>query len=106
MGTDQPPDTSAVFELLTDARRRYVLHHLRQSREPVDVDDLAEAIVEWEADSEPQVELDDVRAALYHVHLPKLDDASIVDFERGPGTVSLCGNLEVVEPYLEMTDDD
>jgi DNA-binding transcriptional ArsR family regulator len=107
MGPERPLDADDVFELLTDGRRRYVLHHLRSTTDPVSVEELAESIRDWErnSDDEATPERDDVATALYHVHLPKLDDADIVDFEPTAGVVSLCGNVEVVEPYLELVDE-
>lgn len=75
--------SSERHELLEADRRRYVLAVLSDRREPLDLTDLAVAVAQREpgvAEDDP----DDVQAlatTLHHIHLPKLAEAGIVDYE-------------------------
>lgn len=81
-----PPAGSldGIFELLRPERRRNALYALYQRADAVAVADLAEAVASRE-DADPER----VTAALYHVHLPKLAAAGVVDFDREEGRVRL-----------------
>lgn len=71
----------AVFEALSHERRRTVLRHLRETADGgASVDELAEALAASAGDGRrdgPSVER--VAASLVHHHLPKLEDASVVE---------------------------
>lgn len=88
----------AVFEALADRRRRYVLFSLVDAPDGVaELDELSEQVHRWERAAEdalPDDHRDRVVASLYHVHLPALADAGLVEFDarsktaryRGDGT--------------------
>lgn len=42
-----------------------------------------------------------VRLALHHVHLPKLDDVDVIDYDYGRRTVDPDGNLSTATGLLE-----
>ncbi|MDG5775677.1 hypothetical protein VB773_06095 [Haloarculaceae archaeon H-GB2-1] len=46
--------------------------------------------------------VDDVRVSLYHVHLPKLDDADVVRFDADRSRLSRGPNFDVLFPYLRF----
>lgn len=73
------PSTDAVLELLADRRRRAALRHLSTSDGEVDLDDVIGAL----APDDPT----DLRVALHHHHLPRLDDAGVVTYDAAAGTV-------------------
>ena len=102
-----PSNETTTDDLLSapaDARRRFVLHHLRQNGANAKVDELANHVAAWEADttvadvSDDLVE--DVRTSLHHVHLPKLADVNVVEWtdER----VRLVGENETVSRCLAI----
>lgn len=72
------------FEILSDRRRRFVLLALAEENGSYTLRDLAERVVAWE-EEKPHREVTEgerkrVSVSLYHVHLPKLSDAGIVEF--------------------------
>ncbi|WP_440010247.1 DUF7344 domain-containing protein [Halomicrococcus sp. SG-WS-1] len=68
--------------------------------------DLAEQVAAWENDTAVDAisaaERKRVYTALYQSHLPKLDDAGIVDYNQNRGIVELSTAAEQIDPYLEM----
>lgn len=83
----------AVFDALADERRRFILRYVIDQSGGVGFDELANGIHNRETRSNGGFsERDDrerIRCALYHSHLPKLDDAGIVEFDRTHDTVHL-----------------
>jgi hypothetical protein len=81
----------AVYRLLTDARRRHVLDYLYRRDTVVELDDLTEAIHEREREAggtgPPDAEA--IHVSLQHVHLPTLDNAGLVEWNREEGYVTL-----------------
>lgn len=83
MGFRQQPSESLpldlIYDVLRNQRRRLVLRYLREHETPVSLRSLAEEV----ASAETGVDVDEVSAddrkkayvGLYHVHLPKMDDA-------------------------------
>ncbi|WP_410767145.1 hypothetical protein [Haloferax sp. DFSO60] len=49
-----------------------------------------------------QTEPDILSLKLHHVHLPKLDSAEFIDWDREDGSVSRGERFEAVVPLLEM----
>jgi len=86
---DATPSLDLVFELLSNSRRRYALYHLTDQSDGVaTLETLAENVVAFEqrtgtingehtADRQASV-----RLALTHTHLPKLEDAGILEYDR------------------------
>lgn len=92
--TTTDPSLDAVFELLAARRRRYLLYYLEdEDAEPVvELDDLADRISAWEEEwtDEDAVETDSpdaIRDDLHHVHLPRLADAGLVEYDARTRTV-------------------
>ncbi|NHN40582.1 hypothetical protein G9C85_02880 [Halorubellus sp. JP-L1] len=83
----------AILEMLSNQRRRFVIHALKQSDEPLSVSELAERVASWEYDK-PAAELDHrerkrVRNALRQFHLSKMAEYGFIDYDARRGTVSL-----------------
>lgn len=94
-----------LLGLLRNRRRRLVIYYLRNHTEAasVPVDQLASAIATMElagvqpwagagaalpaAENEGRTRAEGVRISLVHVHLPKLDENGIVDYDVQNGTV-------------------
>ncbi|WP_458208032.1 DUF7344 domain-containing protein [Haladaptatus sp. NG-SE-30] len=104
MGRKGRPQLNETFELLSNPRRRYVLYHLMAESECVDPDDLAERIANWEANDtsdDGDDNLQTVKTALQHIHLPRLADAGVITYESNPGTIEFDGTDEFA-PFLEV----
>jgi hypothetical protein len=103
---DQPLSRTDVFEVLSNERRRCVLHYLKQKDDRrVELRELVDHVAAWETDTSLE-NLDSearkrVYTALRQNHLPKLDDADIIDYEHMRGEVELTDHAREVELYLE-----
>ena len=99
-----------LFEVLANRRRRYALHALKRDAEgggeTVDLGTLAEQVAAWENDVELQeVSYDErkrVYTALQQSHLPKMDEAGIVSFNKDRGVVEPTPAMEDVEIYMDV----
>ena len=93
MTTDESA-TDAVFDALADGQRRALLAYLLDASEAT-TEELA-AVIEGQATgprrggdgSTPVVRL-------HHVHLPKLADADLVDYDQSSGLVEYVGGSEI-----------
>ncbi|MFP8952577.1 ArsR family transcriptional regulator [Natrialbaceae archaeon A-arb3/5] len=94
-----------IFELLKNRRRREVLAYLLEAEETVTLGELAEQIAAWENDTEVNALSSDQRkrvyVALYQTHLPKMDDAGIVEYDQDRGLISLSENADLLMMYLD-----
>ncbi|WP_266077833.1 DUF7344 domain-containing protein [Haladaptatus caseinilyticus] len=93
-----------VFEVLKSPRRRYALYFLRREGGTVELSDLTEQVAAWENDTTPTELTSDQRKrvyiSLYQTHLPKLDDARIIEYDREDGVVSLSRRARELDTYL------
>ncbi|QLH84386.1 DUF7344 domain-containing protein [Halosimplex pelagicum] len=84
MTVDDEDELDTAFELLADRRRRAVVEFLRAApRGALDLPALVDAVA-----TECQEDPDALASSLHHRHLPKLDDAGVVEFDREEGVVS------------------
>ncbi len=106
-GTAEPLSEQDVFEVLSNQRRRHAVDTLkRNDHDQMELGELAEEIAAIENDSTVDqisyAERKSVYTALQQSHLPKMDDAGIVEFNKNRGTVTPTPALEDVEVYLEV----
>ncbi|WP_254524103.1 DUF7344 domain-containing protein [Natrinema caseinilyticum] len=109
LAADATPSLSLVFDLLSDNRRRYALYYLNDQPDGVaSVEALTENICTLERTTEteapdgtlttgpasdlgpagdPRDQQTGIRTELQHVHLPKLEDAGILEHDRRSETV-------------------
>lgn len=102
MPTERPPEIlDAVFDGLSDGRRRLVCHVLADGGGPTPFDDLIDAVVARErpTDGSPSADRETVAVDLRHVQLPKLADAGIVEYDVDGGIVEYRAD-ETVEELL------
>ena len=80
-----------VFGLLENAHRRYLLYYLfTMERDLAEFDVMMNAIRRYEVgntDSDDPATPEQIRAELHHVHLPRLANADVIDYDRRQGTV-------------------
>lgn len=112
--SDQPRKTDdvtvdALFDVLSIERRRIVLGYLLRQDGPVEVEELIDHVVA-ESQSTDDTQSDDVRLQvflnLHHVHLPKMDDVGLADYDRDRETVELTDAARGAEPFLELSGSD
>lgn len=96
-----------IFDLLKNRRRRQILAYLSETDETATLSELAEQIAAWENDIEIR-ELNSaqrkrVYVALYQTHLPKMDDAGVIEYNQDRGLITLLENADLLQEYLEKT---
>ncbi|MWG33227.1 DUF7344 domain-containing protein [Halomarina oriensis] len=105
------PETLAkddLFHLLQNERRRRAVTFLLDQEESVDMGDIAEHIAALENDiSIPELssaQRKRVYVGLYQCHLPKLDEAGVIDYDKNRGTVARTHLTDSLAPYLTVDD--
>ncbi|WP_049984812.1 DUF7344 domain-containing protein [Halobellus rufus] len=93
-----------IHDLLRNDRRRQTIKCLQSQGREVMLRDLAEEIAERETGESPAPRniRDSVYISLHQSHLPKLDDAGVVDYDRDRKTISLCKHARTVDVYMEV----
>lgn len=103
---DESLSTDTVYRVLSDKRRRYALHYLKQRKEPVSVRELAEQVAAWENDKAvdelTSQERKRVYIALYQSHLPTLHKEGVVAYDADRGRVELSAAMRNREIFLEV----
>jgi len=94
------------FDLLSNHRRRYALHYLKSNGDDATLGELSDQIAAWENDIDvEEVSYDErkrVYTSLQQVHLPRMDDMKIVEFDDREGTVEVGPVAEELDIYLEV----
>ena len=110
MSTTEPESLTqdVVFDLLSNPRRRYVLYHLSQVDESIQLRDLADEVAAWENEI-PVDELSTqqrkrVYVSLYQTHIPKLEEAGVVSYDRESGLVGLANRSEELGSFVSGDD--
>lgn len=111
--TPEPPERELpldiTFEILKNSRRRTVLQYLRNEEDTVTIGELAEHIAAIENDTTVQQlnaqQRKRVYIGLYQCHLPKMDDANVVDFNQDRGLVTVTETASSLYDYLDTVDE-
>jgi predicted transcriptional regulator len=94
-----------VLEMLSNQRRRFVVHALKQENEPISVSELAERVASWEYDKPIEHlnhrERKRVRNALRQFHLSKMADYGFIEYDAARGTVSLTERAREENFYVD-----
>lgn len=96
---DRRAERDQVFDLLCDARRRH-LAALLISHGATPFDELVHQLAtvpEASAAADPE----QLTIALVHVHLPRLAEANVLDYDPHSGVVSPESGLNRLAPYLD-----
>lgn len=96
----------ALFEVLADSRRRFVVGYLLRRDEPVSMDALIERLAAWETDT-PLDELSSAdrtlaSVSLRHTHLLKLTAAGIATYDDESRTIAPGPNVEAAGAHLAL----
>lgn len=96
----------ALYGALSQKRRRYALHYLKQRGDRVTVQDLAGQVAAWENRKEVEEltsqERKRVYIALYQSHLSTMDEEGLVDYDDDEGMVALSDSMQEIDLYLEV----
>ncbi|MUV56527.1 hypothetical protein [Halogeometricum sp. CBA1124] len=96
----------AIFHILSNRRRRFVLYFLSDVRGPVGREELARRVATWEAgvdiDEATSEQVTRTTVSLDHAHLPRLEDDGVVTYDREADVVESTDSLSKLEPYLEL----
>jgi hypothetical protein len=80
--------TDTALSLVADPQRRAVIDCLRQHRNnAVTVDELVDKLTSRPQFARQQPDTESLEIRLRHCHLPKLDEADVVEYDTGNGTV-------------------
>jgi len=97
---------NALFEVLANRRRRYAIHMIERDGGPIELGAMAERIAAWENDQRlaevTSTERKRVYTALQQLHLPKMDEVGVVEFDKDRGTVEPTEALSEVDVYAEI----
>lgn len=93
---------NVVFSSLSDSRRRCILLLLQDRTSAIGLQELATNLVAEEQDK-PLVEVtpadvERISADLVHTHLPKLDDAGLITWDRATKTVATTNHPALPDP--------
>lgn len=97
--TPDVPSLEQMMQVLSDDQRRETLTYLfeRDGERPIAVETLAEHVTDADETYEQTYKL------LHHSHLPRLDAAGIVAYDRTDERVRLAGDQSSVEKLLEAS---
>lgn len=105
-GSRPPPDDDrldTILDAVAHPHRRFLLARLQAGEGPLTVGEAAAAIAAWEGDGAdgPAVDADAIVTSLHHVHLPKLADANVVEYDADAGTVARGVRTDEAVRYVE-----
>mgnify|MGYP002276668240 CR=1 FL=1 len=109
---EQSLDESAIFEVLSNDRRRHAIEHLRDRGPEAEwptLRELAREVAARETGVEPAaVTAEDrrrVHIALHQTHLPTLEDHGIVEYDTASKRVALTDRATALTPYVGEDND-
>ncbi len=108
-----PLDADERFHLLQNERRRLVIRYLREADSDAEdgrvwMRDIAEQVAAWEHDTTvaqlSSTERQRVYIPLYQNHLPKLDEAGVIDYDQSRGVVVPTERVDRLAEFVEGSD--
>ena len=103
---DRTVSVDVVCDILADRHRRAAVSYLCERESPVMVDDLIDEVLNT-LDSTP-ADVDDLRNRLHiqfhHVHLPKLSDVGVIEYQDVPNVVDPQPVLDEYRPFVDWAD--
>lgn len=100
----------AAFDIMSNARRRYVLYLLRQNDGPLELSDVAEQLAAWENDTTVEEltkqQQKRVYVSLYQTHVQKLADADIIEYDSDAGMIALANGANNLNRHLSVEENE
>jgi hypothetical protein len=82
---------------------------LREADEPIELTTLAEQVAAWENDTDideiTEQQRKRVYVSLYQTHIPRLDEAGVIEYDSETGSVALTDDATAIDGYLDSPDD-
>ena len=99
--------TSVALELLADVHRRAVVGYCRDEADTrISLERLVSGVIcDLTEDFGEELNPVDVRTRLHHVHLPKLAEAGVVDYDPETNVVQYRGDPLVEELFVTVEDE-
>lgn len=98
-----PQDTA--FDLLSNARRRFVLRRLQHPDDGVELRQLATELAAHENNCAPEDLTAQQRkrtyVSLYQTHIPKLAEAGVLEYDADSGTVHATEQVDALAAYFQ-----
>lgn len=86
MAKSLPTDWPEIYRILSDSTRREIIRYLLESRSQTTLADLTDALAGHDADDDRR---DEIRVRLFHVTLPMMAEASLVEWDSETGEIEL-----------------
>ena len=95
-----------VFDVLSNARRRCIVHYLkRHGGRRVELRELVDYVAAWEEDTTvdglDSTKRKSVYAAIRQTHLPMMEQTGLIEYEHLRGEIELTSSVREVQLYLE-----
>lgn len=101
---ETPTEFNTLLELCQDQHRRIVLAVLATENRSLTVNDLTKAIVKHNHHTPlievPEEESKQIQTSLFHAHIPKLEDLSLIDYDRERKLVEPTSQFNRLQPQL------
>lgn len=98
--TAETPSLDRIFDLLSDRRRRHVLYCLYEAEDRVaTLDDILEFVLSLEGNAGSPEHREQLSMALEHKHLPRLEEAGVIEYDCRSDTVR-CWSQPSLEEWL------
>ncbi|OYR58996.1 DUF7344 domain-containing protein [Halorubrum halodurans] len=98
------PEKDELYDLLSNHRRRYVIHFCKQAEEPLTLSDLAERVAAREQDKSvaelSSAERKRVYTSLQQTHLDRLADAGMIEYDGDE--IELTDEAATLDVYLDV----
>lgn len=104
--SEQQISTETALKLLTNQQRRQILRRVADTPDGTTVDQLTQHLRgsdSLQPDGNGSVEHRGIE--LHHVHLPKLQEANVIEYDTDQGTVHRGREFQDVLSLLELIDD-
>jgi hypothetical protein len=99
-----------MFEILSNQRRRSVIHYLKQCSDPVELRELSAQLAAWETgkpiDQLGGTERKRIYTSLQQFHLPKMHANDVIEFSDKQGVVELTATADSLDVYLDVVRQD
>jgi len=98
-----------LFDVLANQRRRFAVHLLKHDPgDAIEIGEMAEQIAAWENGIDTteitSSERKRVYTALQQSHLPKMDEAGVVEFNKDRGVIRSRSALEDMDVYMDVVE--
>ena len=103
MTNDDEVALDATLDVLADPTRRWLLDQFQEASQ-LSVDQIVVELIDGNEtqsdDSTTAIERGRVEISLRHVHLPKMADAGVIDWNREAGTIDANGSTQATYELL------